>query len=249
MASKKRSISGAPKIEPADLITYVSLLRGVNVGGGNVIKKDKLQSAFENVGCINVRTYIQSGNIVFEAPVHVTRGDLLLSVKNSLRRYLAKDIDILVFSKAEWQIVVSSSPFSRKTIDDSAASSSRSLKGKVGAVTVKTEYVTFLCTGDHNLCHCVDAQDPQLCSAKGSAAAAQLAAQVSKLKIADEDDYCIVNNDLVYVPVVYTYTPRGITEGKYTAKMFHDKHSGVNTTTRNFDTILKLLDMTSSPPM
>ena len=46
---------------------YVALLRGINVGGRNIIAKDDLRGCFEDFGCVNVRTYIQSGNIVFRS--------------------------------------------------------------------------------------------------------------------------------------------------------------------------------------
>lgn len=247
MATKKRSLSGSPKFNTTDVITYISLLRGVNVGGGNVIKKDKLQLAFENVGCMRVRTYIQSGNIVFEASTEIPRNDLLLSIKNSLKRYLPKDIDILLFTEEEWRIVVDSSPYARKDINsvsDSSSSGTSAVpgKGKAGVVNIKTEYVTFLCTGVHNLCHNGSLNVDKV-AAKGADACAQLSAMVSELKIEGELDFCIVKGNIISVPVVYTYTPKGITEGKYTAKMFHEKHSSVNATTRNYDTILKLLEM------
>lgn len=45
---------------------YVLLLRAVNVGGKNIIKMAHLRHAFEQRGFLNVKTYIQSGNIVFE---------------------------------------------------------------------------------------------------------------------------------------------------------------------------------------
>lgn len=46
---------------------YVALLRGINVGGNNIIAKDDLRRCFEDLGFTNVRTYIQSGNILFRA--------------------------------------------------------------------------------------------------------------------------------------------------------------------------------------
>ncbi|WP_340201383.1 DUF1697 domain-containing protein [Ascidiimonas sp. W6] len=45
---------------------YVLLLRAVNVGGRNLIKMANLRHAFEEHGFLNVKTYIQSGNVVFE---------------------------------------------------------------------------------------------------------------------------------------------------------------------------------------
>src|SRR5438093_379829 len=46
---------------------YVALLRGINVGGKNLIKMPALKACFEANGFENVSTYIQTGNVVFEA--------------------------------------------------------------------------------------------------------------------------------------------------------------------------------------
>jgi uncharacterized protein (DUF1697 family) len=47
---------------------YVSMLRGINVGGHKRIKMDRLRASFEALGFEQVKTYIQSGNVVFKAP-------------------------------------------------------------------------------------------------------------------------------------------------------------------------------------
>ena len=46
---------------------YVALLRGINVGGKNIIKMTVLKTCFEELGFKNVGTYIQSGNVLFSA--------------------------------------------------------------------------------------------------------------------------------------------------------------------------------------
>jgi uncharacterized protein (DUF1697 family) len=46
---------------------YVALLRGINVGGRNPVPMAALRAAFEDAGHTAVRTYIQSGNVLFEA--------------------------------------------------------------------------------------------------------------------------------------------------------------------------------------
>lgn len=46
---------------------YIALLRGVNVGGNNKIAMSELKTAFEKQGFQNVRTYINSGNVIFES--------------------------------------------------------------------------------------------------------------------------------------------------------------------------------------
>ncbi|HEU0116247.1 MAG TPA: DUF1697 domain-containing protein [Thermomicrobiales bacterium] len=48
-------------------IPHVALLRGVNVGGKNKLPMKELAALFVGEGCANVRTYIQSGNVVFDA--------------------------------------------------------------------------------------------------------------------------------------------------------------------------------------
>ena len=45
---------------------YIALLRGINVSGRNIIKMDELKKVFENFGLSNVKTYLQSGNVIFE---------------------------------------------------------------------------------------------------------------------------------------------------------------------------------------
>ena len=58
--------------------TRIALLRSVNVLGKNMIKMPELALAFEKAGYRNVRTYIQSGNILFETS---EESDELLSAK------------------------------------------------------------------------------------------------------------------------------------------------------------------------
>jgi uncharacterized protein (DUF1697 family) len=48
--------------------THVALLRGINVGGKNLIKMPALKACFEAGGFADVATYIQSGNVIFRAP-------------------------------------------------------------------------------------------------------------------------------------------------------------------------------------
>ena len=47
---------------------YLALLRGINVGGKNIIRMADLRACFEAGGYGRVATYIQSGNVVFTAP-------------------------------------------------------------------------------------------------------------------------------------------------------------------------------------
>lgn len=46
---------------------YVALLRGINVGGNKKVEMSKLKKAFESLGFVNVTTYINSGNVIFQS--------------------------------------------------------------------------------------------------------------------------------------------------------------------------------------
>lgn len=48
---------------------YLALLRGINVGGKNIVKMTDLRLCFECLGLTNVSTYIQSGNVIFESSI------------------------------------------------------------------------------------------------------------------------------------------------------------------------------------
>lgn len=54
------------------MTTRVALLRGINVGGKNRVPMAELRAVFESLGCTRVRTYIQSGNVLFGAGRSVT---------------------------------------------------------------------------------------------------------------------------------------------------------------------------------
>lgn len=48
---------------------YISLLRGINVGGNTTIKMDELRDLYASQGLSNVQTVLQSGNVVFQSPL------------------------------------------------------------------------------------------------------------------------------------------------------------------------------------
>jgi uncharacterized protein (DUF1697 family) len=54
--------------------TYLALLRGINVGGKNKLLMHDLVKMFSGLGCEDVRTYIQSGNVIFRAPSALSAG-------------------------------------------------------------------------------------------------------------------------------------------------------------------------------
>lgn len=80
---------------------YLALLRGINVGGNNIIKKDELKACFEKAGCESVLTYIQSGNILFTSPEKNTQ-KIAQKVQAELKKKLKNEIQIVIFTEEQY---------------------------------------------------------------------------------------------------------------------------------------------------
>ncbi|HEX4818117.1 MAG TPA: DUF1697 domain-containing protein [Nonomuraea sp.] len=74
---------------------YVALLRGINVGGNNTVPMAGLRKVFEDAGHTDVRTYINSGNVVFDAP-QARPAVLARHLEEAVRREFAVRTRILV---------------------------------------------------------------------------------------------------------------------------------------------------------
>lgn len=71
------------------MVRYVALLRGINVGGTNKVPMAALRGVFEAAGHTAVRTYINSGNVVFDAPRTPTA-----HLANELETILGRALDV-----------------------------------------------------------------------------------------------------------------------------------------------------------
>jgi uncharacterized protein (DUF1697 family) len=87
---------------------YVALLRGINVGGNNLISMPKLREAFEKEGHVDVRTYIASGNVLFKSdrPGDVLEGEL----EAMIEREFGLNVLVLIRSRAQMRNIVSKAP-------------------------------------------------------------------------------------------------------------------------------------------
>ena len=88
---------------------YVALLRGINVGGHNIIAKDDLRHCFEEMGFTRVRTYIQSGNIVFRADAGETE-QLTARVAAGLSERFSYAARAVVLSYADYRALLDAAP-------------------------------------------------------------------------------------------------------------------------------------------
>lgn len=88
---------------------YVVLLRGINVGGKNIIKMADLKKAVEKCGFVNVRIYIQSGNILFESD-DKNISEIVENLEASFLKDFAYNSCIIVKSYEQFQKIVSDVP-------------------------------------------------------------------------------------------------------------------------------------------
>lgn len=88
---------------------YVALLRGINVGGKNVIKMTELRQCFEDLGLSEVATYIQSGNVVFSARARSAKS-LEARIEDALSQRFGYAARIVLVSLAELAQTVTQAP-------------------------------------------------------------------------------------------------------------------------------------------
>jgi uncharacterized protein (DUF1697 family) len=88
---------------------YVALLRGVNVGGANMVSMADLKAAFEAAGMDRVRTYINSGNIIFGSEA-LDREQLTGSLQTAVRKVGGLDVDLQLRDEDELAAVVATIP-------------------------------------------------------------------------------------------------------------------------------------------
>lgn len=78
---------------------YIALLRGINVGGNKKIEMKKLSALFKSLGCINVSTYINSGNVSFVSGE--TRENLLKKAEAKIKNKFGFGVPLLIKTKQE----------------------------------------------------------------------------------------------------------------------------------------------------
>ena len=97
---------------------YVALLRGINVGGKNMIKMELLKSLFVQEGFTDVVTYIQSGNIVFSAPKPVGDEFLEKRIESMIKLGVGFDVRCVVRGVEEVKQVIAGNPFPDAIADE-----------------------------------------------------------------------------------------------------------------------------------
>ncbi|WP_422124768.1 DUF1697 domain-containing protein [Planococcus sp. X10-3] len=88
---------------------YVALLRGINVGGKNKVDMKELKGVFEETGMTSVKTYINSGNIIF-ADSHRRTEELPAILEQAILTHFDLKIKVLVYGFDGFQRIAESIP-------------------------------------------------------------------------------------------------------------------------------------------
>jgi uncharacterized protein (DUF1697 family) len=177
------------------MAVFISLLRGINVGGQKKVKMADLKAVYEALSLENVTTYVQSGNVVFESSESETFA-LSQKIYEGIEKAFGFSAEIITRTVDDWRELIEHNPFGKNSEKDP-----------------KYLHVTLL------------AEVPDK----------QLVQDVSTMRF--EPDEYIVQGD-----VVYLYCPNGYGRTKLT-NTFWEKKLKVGATTRNWNTVNKLLEL------
>ena len=98
---------------------YIAMLRGINVTGHNPIKMEQLRALCDRLGYQKIETYVQSGNLVFQAE---TESPALLSkrIRESILDSFGFETPVIVRTSKEMEHVVANNPFLKEKDVDSS---------------------------------------------------------------------------------------------------------------------------------
>jgi uncharacterized protein (DUF1697 family) len=127
-------------IEFAEAVpSYVAMLRGINVGGVKIIKMEKLRATFESLGFGDVKTYIQSGNVVFKF-AKTSTASLEKKIAGRILQEYGFTVPVVVRTREELAAILKANPLLKQAGIDEARLHVTFLSGpapKTAAETLK----------------------------------------------------------------------------------------------------------------
>ncbi|EDP71295.1 hypothetical protein FBALC1_02387 [Flavobacteriales bacterium ALC-1] len=90
--------------------TYIALLRGINVGGHKKVPMSELRELLTKSGLENVKTYIQSGNVIFKCR-EIPLPQLENGIQKSIKVHFGFDVSVLVRTRKQLQIIFDDCPY------------------------------------------------------------------------------------------------------------------------------------------
>lgn len=100
------------------MTTFVSLFRGINVGGHQKIRMDELKDLHESLGLKDVVTYIQSGNVVFTSD-DADLAQLPAQIEDGFAKKFGFRVKVMVRTSAELSDIIANNPFQNQHTKES----------------------------------------------------------------------------------------------------------------------------------
>ncbi len=91
-------------------MTFISMLRAINVSGQNRIAMPELKRLYEGLGLTNVQTYVQSGNVVFDSPGRAA-AELAAAIEAQIAQKFALKVAVFVRDVEDFQRILDGNPF------------------------------------------------------------------------------------------------------------------------------------------
>lgn len=98
------------------MTVYIALLRGINVGGHNVIKMKDLKVMFEELGLQNVSTYIQSGNVIFTSDMKT--GQLQEKIEHEIEKRFGFQVTVILRAACVFENLIHNCPYPVDTLQE-----------------------------------------------------------------------------------------------------------------------------------
>jgi len=204
--------------------TFIAMLRGINVSGQKIIKMESLRKSCEKIGLQEVQTYVQSGNIIFKTKTSLSISKNIASKLTSMiLRDFGFEVPVIIRTVDEMREVIKKNPY---------------LKDK--SVDLSRLYVTFLpepvSSAQSKKLDALYSQISGNSQPSGNVGGSGKSAKASKAPSTATDFFQLVRKE------IYLYCPGGYGNTKLSNNLF-EKALSVSATTRNWNTVNKLLEI------
>ncbi len=89
---------------------YISLLRGINVGGSKILSMDTVCDIYAGIGFTHIHTYLQSGNVIFVSPQD-DRSQLAGQIESRIKQICGFHVDVFIRQAHDFQSIITHNPF------------------------------------------------------------------------------------------------------------------------------------------
>src|SRR5437764_1402180 len=96
------------------MTTVISMLRGVNVGGHNMIKMEILRALYESMELRDPQTYVQSGNVIFKTEER-NLAQLVMRIEEAIEGRFGIRPTVIVRTSSEMKGVIARNPFAKRS--------------------------------------------------------------------------------------------------------------------------------------